>query len=159
LKYEGLSRPGVSGWLALLVVGLVVGFPLLGAGGINDGFLAAEAQTPELKALQPWVALKWATWSAFGAFALVSVYAGWGLARTTKWVAVRRAIVALWLIGPVSNITLNTVVPMITLGSLQSDAAEAFATTLLPALVTSLIAGGWTAYLLRSRRVRSIYVS
>jgi len=43
--------------------------------------IGAEAQTPELKALQPWVALKWATWSAFGAFALVSVYAGWGLSQ------------------------------------------------------------------------------
>src|SRR5688572_8916356 len=39
---------GVHGWLALLVFGLLVGFPLLSAGQLNVNFTDAERQYPGL---------------------------------------------------------------------------------------------------------------
>lgn len=143
---------GVSGWLLLVAAMLVLG-PFIGAIRIGADLLAAEHQYPTLESLPQWEAFKAAMWCAEAAIAVLSVYAGWGLLRETRWSAVRRAMLVLWLTGPVGVMVMGFIVPLLTLG--ESSARE-------PLFVSSLFAsvlgaGVWTAYLATSRRVRNTY--
>ena len=70
---------GVGGWLALLVVGLIVLGPLLSASRINADIIATETQYPALLKVQAWDTYKTATWWTFFATAALSVWAGWVL--------------------------------------------------------------------------------
>ena len=137
---------------------LTIFYPLFGAGRLNQDFSTAESLNPGLKTVEQWAGLKTATWSAFAGFALVSFYGGWGLARSVRWFAVRRAIAALWIGGPLSHVVLGWVVPIVTLRSIEGFKANDTIAPLMLSLSRSVLAATlWTAYLLRSRRVRNTY--
>lgn len=143
---------GVGGWLALLVFGLLFISPVLGAGQISEYFHSAEEQYPALKSHPQYANLKAATWSTFLAFAVMSVYAGWGLMKGHDWTVVQRARIALWVIGPVSSILFALVPFAIFRESVLGD----------PQFIGSFIASVflaavWTSYLTNSRRVRATY--
>jgi hypothetical protein len=88
---------------------------------------------------------------AFVPFAAFSVYAGWGLARGSTSSVVQRAKLALWVILPLASVILFALVPFITLGSINNN-------DLVVAFVYSvIIAGLWTAYLSKSKRVQEMY--
>ncbi len=143
---------GVGGWLGLLTAVLLVMGPLAGATQMLVGIPAAESENPALSTMPAWTFFKSVMWSAHLIIAAISVYAGWGLARGTSWRVVRRAKVALWVVGPVAIIVLGAVVPLVTLGHIEA------ATGLLPELVrSSMIALVWTLYLSKSKRVRATY--
>lgn len=152
-----IARPliGVHGWLALLVFGFLVGFPLLGAGRINADILSAEREYPALVASPEWASFKAATWWAFLPFAALSAYVGWGLRNSRDWSAVKRARVVIWLIGPLCTLVLQWLVPAVTLPSAQDTAGEA----VLPMMTSAIYATIWTAYLSNSKRVRNTYTS
>ncbi len=149
---------GVGGWLALLTFGLLCLGPLIGAGRINVDFTTAENQNPALKTVNEWANFKAATWSAFLGFSVVSAYAGWGLMRGRRWSVVQRARISLWVIGPVANVVLGLLVPFATLRSAQGFEADELVVPFIGAFISSLIfAAVWTAYLSKSRRVRTTY--
>ncbi len=144
---------GVGGWLLLLVAGMLVLGPLLGAGRINADIMTAEHQYPALRSLPQWSNFKVATWWTFLAIIAVSIYGGWGLARGRDWSVVRRAKLVLWIAGPVGALILSVVVPLATLGESYAGHAQ-----FVGGLLASVIAAGiWTAYLLKSKRVRNTY--
>lgn len=148
-----IGPSGVGGWLLLLVVGLLVLFPLLNAGRINAEIMAAETQYPTIKSLPQWANLKAGMWWTFLAFAALSFYGGWGLARGKDWSVVKRAKFVLWLIGPVGAFVMGVIVPIATLG--KSSAAEGqFWGNLIVSIISASI---WTAYLSKSKRVRNTY--
>ena len=149
---------GVGGWLALLTIGVFGLGPVFAAGRIHLDFMSAEAETPLLSFLPEWGNLKIATWLAFLGFAAISFYAGWGLAKGRSWFAVRRAMIALWITGPGSNLVLGAVVPLVTMGSLPGFDVVEHLDPLIGAFVRSVIVVTlWTVYLGQSKRVRATY--
>ncbi|MBS0335386.1 MAG: DUF2569 family protein [Proteobacteria bacterium] len=148
----GKPLSGVRGWLLLVAAMLVLG-PLIGAIRIGADLLAAEHQYPALQSLPRWEDFKAAMWCSEAVIAALSTYAGWGLLRERRWLAVRRAMLVLWLTGPAGVVVMGFVVPLLALG--ESSAREPlFISSLLASIVG---AGIWTAYLARSRRVRNTY--
>ncbi len=143
---------GVGGWLGLLTAVLLVMVPLSGILQMYVAIPAAESENPALRTIQAWASFKAIMWSVNLTIAAISVYAGWGLARGATWRVVRRAKVALWVVGPVAIIVLGAVVPMVILGQIEE------ASGLLPEFVRSvMVALVWTLYLSKSKRVRATY--
>lgn len=143
----------VRGWLAVLVAGLMFLGPLVGASRINSDLLTVEREYPQLVQVAQWASYKQWAWITFGAAALVSIFAGWRLAFTRRRGAVRLAIVALWVSGPLTAVALITALPAAVFGSfeLTPDAAGGLTGSFVGAVV-------WTAYLWKSKRVRARYV-
>jgi len=144
---------GVHGFLWLLVAGLLVFGPILGAWRTHADLFHLENQVSGLNSLPQWAAYKAATWCSFLAFAVVSVYGGWGLARGSDWSVVRRATIILWLVGPVSTVVRGVVVPLVTLGDSNAEHPELFRAMLFSMIHACI----WTAYLQNSERVRVTY--
>jgi len=143
---------GIDGWLALLVIILLVGKPLFGAANIYKEFYFAEQQFARLALVPAWTMLKVATWVTWLVVALISIYGGIGLARGKEWSVVRRAQFVLWLTGPVAVLIMGVVLPGVALGSVQVD-GEVVRAFIVSAAITTL----WTAYLSFSLRVRNTY--
>jgi hypothetical protein len=157
---RGGTPSGVGGWLLLLSWLLSVVGPLGSAAGIAAGFTEAESANPALSAVGHWATYKMVTWVVFLGLAAVSVRAGWGLARGRTWRVVRRAKIALWIIGPVATLILGGVLPVAVLGSVDGYDVGSLAVPLTGALLRSVIlATAWTVYLSKSKRVRATYAS
>ncbi len=102
---------GVGGWLLVLVAGMMFLGPLFGASRIDTDLIAAEQQYPNLLSASEWNTFKAATWWTFLGIAALSFYGGWGLARRRDWSVVRRAIVILWVIGPIASLVMGVLIP------------------------------------------------
>ncbi len=143
---------GVGGWLLLLVVGLMFLGPLMGAGRLNADLMSAESQYPNLKTLDTWSTFKSATWWTFLVVSCMSFYAGLGLARGRDMSVVRKAKLLLWVIGPAASLVMGIFIPLLVFGKLESGPQ------FLGSLVASVIVAGiWTAYLSKSKRVQATY--
>jgi uncharacterized membrane protein len=127
--------------------------PAIGAIRIGTDFLAAEIQYPTLESLPRWEAFKTVMWCAEAVIALLSAFAGWGLVRVRRWSAVRQAIAVLWLTGPLGAFAMGYAVPLLTLRE-SSAAQPLFIMSMLASFVGASV---WTAYLLKSKRVRNTY--
>lgn len=141
-----------SGWLALLVASLGVVAPLLNVLSLNAGFGAAEAVSPGLAAAGDWGTYKTACWSALMLASLVGVYAAFELAFTRNVGAVATAIVAVWGAGPGLSLGLSLIVPALVFGRVQVTPSDVGRLVL-----SALLAAGWTAYLMKSQRVKMRY--
>ncbi|HVL77602.1 MAG TPA: DUF2569 family protein [Noviherbaspirillum sp.] len=140
---------GVGGWLAFLIFTLFAG-PVIGFGNLYGQMTDAVAQNPQLHSYTEWAQYKLATWTVFAASAGLSVSAGYRLWKVHTAESVRFAILALWLIGPVARVLYTSV------------GIWAFGVGVTPEDVGTVAAAGivaslWTAYLLRSGRVRNTY--
>lgn len=143
---------GVAGCLLLLVVGLMLLGPLMGAGRINVDIMLAESQYPNLKDVESWQLYKSATWWSFLVVVFLSFYAGFGLAKSRNPFVVKRAKILLWVTGPVASIVMGIFLPLFVFGELVSDPQ------FFGALIGSVLAAAiWTAYLSKSRRVKATY--
>lgn len=143
----------VRGWLALLVAGLMFFGPALGFGRVSSDFAAAETQYPQLLTMAQWASFKTAAWLTFAAGVAFTMYAGSRLAYTRRRSAVGLAIAALWVGSPGVTIVMAAVLPIVFFGRTEFD--EEMARGLITGAVTATI---WTAYLLRSARVKARYV-
>jgi hypothetical protein len=156
-EVQSESKPGpsgVGGWLLLLIVGMMVLGPLLGAGRINADIMMAEHQYPDITSLQQWKTYKTVTWWIFFAVVSISFYGGLGLARGNDGAAVSRAKAILWITGPGASLVLRFLVPIMVFG--ESNAGDQF----MGAFIASIIAAAiWTTYLAKSKRVRNTYFS
>jgi len=143
---------GVDGWLALLVVNLLAGGPMIGAAKLYEALVVAERGYPDLVFLPAWATYKTLSWITFVLVAAIGFYGGVGLGRGKRWAVVRRAKVVLWLIGPVTVLVMNVLLPAIAFGGFSFGGA-----VVGPFLFSCAIAGLWTAYLAKSKRVRNTY--
>lgn len=91
-------------------------------------------------------------WLIFLTSAALSIYGGVRLLRERTGAAVRAAIVVIWLAVPLSSLA-----GMISRAYLEAGVSlpRAIADVLIHAAVAAI----WTAYLLRSRRVKNTYHS
>ena len=145
---------GVGGWLTFLIIILSVLNPL-----VNIGFLAAELrnvelQNPALLQIPVFVHYKWFSWAVVLACAVIGITAGYTLWKKHVWKSVRKAIVSIWIMGPLSVVLVALYVYM-NFGSLVSQFASEIGGSLLKSIIWATI---WTFYLLRSKRVRNTYV-
>jgi len=149
---NSVGPSGVAGWLLLLVSGLIVLGPLMGAGQINSDLILAESQYPGLKYVAEWKTYKSVTWWSFLVVASMSIYAGLGLAKTRNPSAVKKAKIILWVAGPGASIAMGIFIPLFIFGEIEANAQ--FIGSLIGSFLSAAI---WTAYLSKSRRVKATY--
>lgn len=144
---------GIGGWLAFLILALVLLSPFFGAVRIGTDIATTESQYPNLLTFAPWSTYKSAIWSSYLIGSGLSFYAGLGLFASRKASAVTRAKVILWIIGPAATVINLLLVPLVIFGKLESD-ARIFGALLGSIFFTTL----WTAYLSKSRRIKATYL-
>lgn len=146
---------GVSGWLAFLVVSLLVLTPLFGTARTYGAIASTEQLYPQLVGTAIWSQIKTATWLFFAAQAGLLFSAGWRLAYRFVPGSVRYAIAMLWIAGPTLTLLSLVVIGAISGANVfaQPEGGQA-----LGGVFGGIISAGlWTAYLIRSRRVRNTY--
>jgi len=145
---------GVGGWLLVLVVAMMLVTPLLGAAYSVGCLMKVREQYASLTALGVWPSFDRAYWSTFALAAVLLAWGGFGLARRRDWAAVERAKMILWIGWPIGIWIQGIVIPLFAFG--RADPIHSL--FIVPFVLSLLCAGGWSAYLARSRRVRATYV-
>lgn len=149
-KILATGAKSVSGWLALLTVSLVALRPLFIFSGWSQ-LNYQEWKHDPIANLVGWESYK----MSMALLALLavglSIYGGIGLWKGRSWGMVKRAIVVLWFTGPAHVLLQEAIIYAIFSGQAEN---KEFAKNLVETVV---VAGGWTAYLLRSSQVSNIY--
>ncbi|EEO27701.1 DUF2569 family protein [Oxalobacter paraformigenes] len=149
-----LARTGVGGWLAVLIVILVVVRPVL-EGAAQSVIFTLELQAdPSLLHNVVWNRYRQIIWAVFVVSSLLSVSAGLLLWKLHRPVSVRYAMAVLWVIWPGSYIAVALVWlclgnPLMALSAIVLEWHG-----LLVSLVAPLV---WTLYLRYSKRVKNTY--
>ena len=146
---------GVGGWLAFFLISLSLLSPLRAYEDLTRTFFEAEGATAGLVSSPLWRTYKTILWSALGAQVGLSWIAGWLLVTTTRRGSVR------WTIGLLWSVTL--VLPLLTFFAVSSMLGPKMGAAQAETAIVTMVAGSvwaavWTAYLLRSRRVKNTYV-
>ncbi|MBN9462394.1 MAG: DUF2569 family protein [Burkholderiales bacterium] len=145
---------GVGGWLGFLIFGLTILSPLSGFGKLSSEFRDALEQFPQLAGNSQWQNYKLMSWLIFTTSAVISFSAGYRLWKAHFNESVRFAILALWLAGPLANILYMASAFLIFGDSVGGNATA----KMIGGTIASCVAAGiWTAYLMRSVRVRNTY--
>jgi uncharacterized membrane-anchored protein YitT (DUF2179 family) len=140
---------GVGGWLAILVVGLIFVVPIRELIGLV-GLFGSVSSLPGWQLFKIWTLAMSLTVGG------ISIGAGVALLTRHQPSTVTFAMVALWVVGPGGIISLLLVMGT-TLGRAIVDrAVPEMIGTVISVCITSVV---WTAYLLRSRRVKNTYYS
>lgn len=145
------SVSGVGGWLLLLILFFFLS-PLGHLTSIYDTFKTVELQYPVLTHNPDYNTFKTLAWGSFFVRTCLSVYAGVGLASGRNTKAVKRAMLTLWIIGPITGLFMEVILPVFAFGKTEIDpqfVGNITASTVLAAI--------WTAYLYKSKRVRATY--
>ena len=147
------ERPG---WANLLIFGMCVGGPFRSFSSTSTEFRTAEVQNPVLIGNPDWTNYKVAAWVLVG-FCMALIFSG-GLAllKSRRSKVVPYAITALWISGPLSTFLMILIGKACFTGASMSELAEGSAGAFG---LSALYAGVWTAYLLRSQKVREYYTA
>lgn len=142
---------GLRGGLALIALVLLAINPLYRMAAV--GYLQVVANQHPAVAINPY----WDLYYTFAIFltaaALVlSVYGGVGVLTGRRRSSVWRALIALWVSGPLVNALYLFIAGQV--AALATVAAPDFVLGMLPSFAVSLLA---TAYLLTARQVRAVY--
>jgi hypothetical protein len=154
MKYGSLYATGVGGWLLILVIGLVALGPLYGLSALMGAIEDAESNAPRLLTLSYWGNFKLTIWSAYCVFAAISISAGYRLWKNHEPQTVRFAIYAVWIIGPLSELVMGLLLPVLFAPIRFADLAPEILGSVLG---SAIYAGVWTAYLKRSQRVKNTF--
>jgi Protein of unknown function (DUF2569) len=143
---------GTQGWLRFLIISLVFLSPAAGFVMTFGQISGTEDQYPTLLTSDLWVQKKRVVWAFFALQAAVGIYAGYRLNSRFEPATVPIAIACLWLAGPVLNYLVALVIGALDGNSIVGtpEVASTIVRSAIPATV-------WTAYLLRSRRVKNTY--
>lgn len=145
---------GVGGWLALLIFGLCILGPLSNLGRLSADFQAAEQSTPGLASLSTWLNYKQYMWWTYFVTAILTFIAGYRLWKIHRPESVRFAIAALWIANLLASLGY--------FAAAYAALGQIALTQAIPTLVKQLlfsvgIAGVWTLYLVKSRRIKNTY--
>ena len=142
---------GIHGWIALLVLSFLLLHPLIRLSTFGELQNLQKINDPMTR-LPGWFVYEILVSAVTVASTALSIYAGWGLWKRRTTTVVLRAKIILWLSGPLTTILNQFVLPTL---ALQNSAAD---TGSVDGVLRSLIwAGGWTAYLYKSRLIREMY--
>jgi hypothetical protein len=140
---------GIGGWLALLIVWMVVLRPVAGVYMLSM-MQAGSLANPAMLENSTWLINTSTFWIIFLFVAALSIYVGLRLWRDRSPAAVRTAIIVLWIYSPVAAADLLIARAFLEGSVPWPNAVMTIATNLA-------IAAVWTVYLKRSRRVRNTY--
>ena len=151
---DSMHLRGVSGWLLLLVLGLCVLGPFVGAGQQMREFKSVEELTPSLLQATNWAHYKLSIWLAYICSSGLGFIAGYQLWKVHRPESVSFAIKILWA----RALVLAVGQYIATLAAFGQESAV----TLLPeisrgSILSCAVAMIWTLYLLRSHRVKNTY--
>lgn len=152
---------GIGGWLALLILLMMLIGPLLGAGRLFAEIGLTEQKHSEFLAFlrnlddDSWNSYKMAVGWTFAGVAALSIFGGWRLLRLLDWTTVRETIMILWITGPIATFVLAWVIPKVVFGSVLFESVVD--EVAVPVFTSGIAVAIWTAYLLNSRRVRNTY--
>lgn len=147
------SPKGVGGWLTFLIVILTVLHPLINIVLLASEFGRVEQENPALLQISAFVQYKWFSWGLVLVCCVVSMSAGYRLWKTRIWKSVKEAVISLWIIGPLATVVLVAYLYI----NFGTALAGSFVDILGSLFRSLFFAGLWTAYLLRSKRVRNTY--
>ena len=140
---------GIGGWLALLIVWMVVLRPVAGVYMLSM-LQAHSIADPTSLENSTWLINTSTFWIVFLIVAALSIYGGLRLWRDRSPAAVRTAIIILWIYSPIAAVDLLIARALLEGRVPWSNAVTTIGINLATAAV-------WTAYLMRSRRVRNTY--
>jgi hypothetical protein len=142
---------GIEGWLLFLIVSLQFLGPLatilMTLADLNE----AATLYPEVVGTPLWKSAQLIAWASTGLFCMISVFAGFTLAKKLVPSSVTVAIVCLWLAGPV--LAAGTLFATSQVG-VDASASDVGSAVMRPFIWATI----WTVYLFRSKRVRNTYL-
>jgi hypothetical protein len=150
---DGVEPRGVSGWLLLLILWLMLLGPLRSFWVNLGGLMTSEVDQPALAANADWLIYKRWTWIVWLVSAGIAIAAGYRLWKHHRKTSVDLAVIALWTAGPGALLGYLTV-GWLVYGRLTTANPTAL---VLGATVSCLFAAAWTVYLKRSRRIALTY--
>lgn len=151
---KNLYISGIGGWLAFLIFGMMVFWPLVQFGQMSNEFRNALEKLPELAANPEWIKYKQVSWLIFTASSMTSFAAGYRLWKIHFPDSVRFTVLALWLSGPGADLAYSLAALIIFNKLSTHDALTAMTAKIVMSL---LITGVWVAYLKLSIRVKNTY--
>lgn len=154
LRERSSPLSGMGGWLAFLVVSLVMIWPLAGLMTTDEG-LRYFGQHNEIAASLVWQEYSNVIWMLFVLRSVLSILAGYRLYRVRDRESVHFAIDVIWLAGPVLNLV--SIMTGIMVVDTPLYAGVRFWEMVLDMGLSVLLALLWTAYLKRSVRVENTY--
>lgn len=143
---------GMGGWLAFLVFRNMILVPGFGIGRVSSGLSEMAATYPDLLHLEQWSRYKSGMWFITLAASLIYVVAGYRLWKGTTWDVVSFAIKVEWAGFIGSSLGAAWIINYAFGASVFSDPSFVGS-----AIASMFIAAFWTAYLLKSVRVRNTY--
>jgi Protein of unknown function (DUF2569) len=148
---EEKKLDGVRGWLLLLVAMLLL-TPLFGMIQtlINNEQLAREY--PQISQGESWQRVNVAVWMGHAVSSAIRFFAAYLLVFRKSPVTIKWVIGSLWVGGPFLMFLGLYIIAGLTTGVLHLDPQVTSALS-----VELLLAGTWTIYLLKSRRVKATY--
>ncbi|MCD6535174.1 MAG: DUF2569 family protein [Deltaproteobacteria bacterium] len=142
---------GIGGWLLLLVINLSAIAPLASIGLLFGEIAKEERAYPQLLNLDKWASYKTITWCYTAVIIALCIYAGIILVRSKTWVSVQRSIIIFWIVWPFSDIFQVSLLTFLFGNNfITAHTVGTFIGSILAATI-------WTAYLLKSIRVRNTY--
>jgi hypothetical protein len=143
---------GVGGWLAFLIFVLVI-FGLSSFGEFSNLKEMAVNKYPDFARSPEWQTYMTFMWWYLSAELALRIGAVYCLVAIKRWSSVIFTLWVLCLIGPI-NLILNSVIANIIFYPLPFVQFEKILGQLVASIIGSTV---WTAYLLRSKRVRNTY--
>ena len=146
---------GIGGWLALLIVILTILSPLVKIVMLAKEFSEIEMGNPLMLLMAPYVQYKWFCWGMAWIISALSIGVGCLLWKKHEWKTVRMTICFFWVLEPLAITLLGFYLYMSFGSEVLTELLRDLPRTLVKFIVWS---GIWTAYLLKSKRVRNTYV-
>lgn len=152
---QALPLHGEGGWLRFVIFGLGIIYPVSTYTSIQGDFAEYQTQFSGLAQVDWWQAYK--SWRiGIGIVAsLLSIATAWQLSQSTRRHAVTLAIMALWVLLPVTTLAnwslFAAFVPNVSFEEVVSETWHIIAAAASAALI-------WTLYFLNSKRVSNTYV-
>lgn len=153
-KLRRLELSGVGGWLKFIIISMMYIGPFLTLSIVADIY-DAQQLSPDLVNMDSWGYYKYAIHITILTYSLLSIYGGWSLKNNRSKLAVKKAIIILWILGPLYRLTIELILPLVIFGNLSASESTIIAHA-LGSCIIPLIA---TLYLLKSIRVQNTYNS
>ena len=150
---ENKELSGVKGWLLLLVVCLMFVWPTVSLLVFNAQNYEISIKYPELLSNNNWEIFHDYMAMILMLDIILCLTAGYCLWKKKKKSSVYRAILYVWLIGPVSNV----IAIIMMLSILGLDGGNVFSSVSAEFIASIIGSGIWTMYLLKSIRVKNTY--
>jgi len=142
-----------SGWFTFVVVSLFIVWPIANFAMFQSTWGTMANHFPELNDNASLRSFSAQIWLLLALSTVLQAVAGWRLVYHRKWQSVRFAIVAIWT-AKVGFVAGKTLLFRYAFGDLtMNDRADVVGQFFLGAIV----AGAWTLYFLKSKRVRALY--